>query len=179
LLAAATLAFAENGYHATKISDIVARSSLTQAAFYLYFPSKDAIFEELVRLFREQIAQFVQDGHIPAGLSLDEAARHLHDHIQAVYRLLAADLNLTRIALIESPQAEAIRRELAAMLVQNLTREQAAGYLRDDISVDIAAEFIIGTVERATIRWILSGEKTVEQLVTETVAFILDGLFKR
>ncbi|CAM5564813.1 TetR family transcriptional regulator OS=Lysinibacillus sphaericus OX=1421 GN=LS41612_19690 PE=4 SV=1 [Lysinibacillus sphaericus] len=39
--------FAERGYHATKISDIVKAADVTQPTFYLYFKSKESLYEDL------------------------------------------------------------------------------------------------------------------------------------
>ena len=57
LLEVAAEEFAQKGYFHTKISDIVKRAGLTQPSFYLYFESKDAIFQELVDLFRRRISE--------------------------------------------------------------------------------------------------------------------------
>lgn len=40
--------FAEKGYHAAKIDDIVARARIARGTFYLYFADKRAIFGELL-----------------------------------------------------------------------------------------------------------------------------------
>ncbi len=45
---AARALFAERGFHATAVSDIVGRAGLSQGAFYLYFPDKRAIFGAVV-----------------------------------------------------------------------------------------------------------------------------------
>jgi AcrR family transcriptional regulator len=50
LLAAARLVFAEKGYKATKISDIVERAGIAQGTFYIHFFSKEALVSELLSL---------------------------------------------------------------------------------------------------------------------------------
>ncbi len=40
--------FAQRGYHAAKIDDIVAAAGIARGTFYLYFEDKRAIFEEIV-----------------------------------------------------------------------------------------------------------------------------------
>ena len=47
LLRAAVDVFASKGYTATRVSDIVERAGVAQGTFYLYFKSKQVIFEEL------------------------------------------------------------------------------------------------------------------------------------
>ncbi|HAU35671.1 MAG TPA: TetR/AcrR family transcriptional regulator, partial [Lysinibacillus sp.] len=47
LLEKAIELFSDKGYHHTKISDIVKAANLTQPTFYLYFKSKDALYNDL------------------------------------------------------------------------------------------------------------------------------------
>ena len=48
ILAAALSVFAELGYGATSVRDIVRRTDLASGTFYNYFPDKDAVFRALV-----------------------------------------------------------------------------------------------------------------------------------
>lgn len=49
VLDAALDLFIENGFAATRVDDIAKRAGLSKGAVYLYFPSKEAIIEALVR----------------------------------------------------------------------------------------------------------------------------------
>jgi len=49
LLAAARAAFNSRGFAATRMEDIAREVGLSKAALYLRFPSKEAVFEEVVR----------------------------------------------------------------------------------------------------------------------------------
>lgn len=49
LLAAALDCFAEKGFAATRMEEIARRAGVAKGTFYLYFPSKEAVFEALVR----------------------------------------------------------------------------------------------------------------------------------
>jgi AcrR family transcriptional regulator len=49
LLAAALDAFRARGFAATRMEDIAARAGVSKGTIYLYYPSKQAIFEALVR----------------------------------------------------------------------------------------------------------------------------------
>ena len=52
LLDAAERLFAARGYAATRISDICAAAGVAKGLFYWYFPTKESLFEELVRTMR-------------------------------------------------------------------------------------------------------------------------------
>ncbi len=49
LLVAALEVFAETGFAAARMEDIAARAGAAKGTIYLYFPSKEAVFEALVR----------------------------------------------------------------------------------------------------------------------------------
>src|SRR5215475_15409968 len=61
LLTAAKAVLAKKGYHNAKIVDIAAAADIGVGTFYLYYPTKDALFLELVqdtaRLLKEEIDQ--------------------------------------------------------------------------------------------------------------------------
>lgn len=41
--------FTANGYAATRVEDVAARLGITKGTVYLYFPTKDALFEAMIR----------------------------------------------------------------------------------------------------------------------------------
>src|SRR5688500_4955551 len=49
LMEAATALFAEKGYHATSVADIVRREQVGKGVFYWYFSSKEELFCEILR----------------------------------------------------------------------------------------------------------------------------------
>jgi AcrR family transcriptional regulator len=48
LLDAGVAVFSRKGFHATRVDDIVKRARTSHGTFYLYVPSKDELFEQLV-----------------------------------------------------------------------------------------------------------------------------------
>lgn len=49
ILAAALACFAQKGFAATRMDDIAARAGISKGTIYLYFESKEAVFEALAR----------------------------------------------------------------------------------------------------------------------------------
>src|SRR5512142_2651853 len=49
ILDAALAVFAQKGFAATKLDDIAAKAGITKGTIYLYFDSKQALFEALAR----------------------------------------------------------------------------------------------------------------------------------
>ncbi|TRY27546.1 TetR/AcrR family transcriptional regulator [Brevibacillus sp. LEMMJ03] len=178
LLQAAAAEFAANGFHRTKISDIVRRAGLTQAAFYLYFPSKEAVWLELVSPFCERLRQIADAGRDVTPLAGADVIVQVRENLARLFRFLAERPEVTKIALFETDEGEAIKREIVAMVQANLVRNQAAGHVRRELSPEVAAECMVAVMERLTARYLLSGEKDAEQLADEAVTFITHGILR-
>ena len=52
--------FTRQGFHGTNIRDIAEKAGVSQGAIYMYYPSKEAIFEGLVRSYRHCMARFLE-----------------------------------------------------------------------------------------------------------------------
>lgn len=176
LLAAAAQEFARLGYHETKVSNIVAAAGLTQAAFYLYFPSKEAIFAELVAGFRSRLRAVADAGKLVTHMEPEQVPQQVRDNAASLFRLLMADANLTRVALFEAPDGEAIKREIAAMIAGNMRANQAAGIVRPDVNVPVAAEAMVGLAERLLIRWLETGQGDADSLGAAAADLIMYGI---
>jgi TetR/AcrR family fatty acid metabolism transcriptional regulator len=179
LLGAAASEFARLGYHATKVSNIVAAAGLTQAAFYLYFPSKEAIFAELVAEFRGRLQLLADAGKLVTHLSPGSVPDQVRTNASAILRLLMADADLTRVALFQAPDGEAIRAGIVAMISDNLRANQEAGIIRPDLDVTIGAEAMVGLLERLLLRWLKTGEGAPESLAAAAADVIMYGILKR
>src|ERR1051325_7602418 len=62
LLEAAEAVFAELGYHEASIVKITEAAGIAQGTFYLYFASKQEIFEELVRDLNRRVRHAMAAG---------------------------------------------------------------------------------------------------------------------
>ena len=58
--AAALELFTRQGFHGTNIRDIAKKANVSQGAIYSYYPSKEAIFEGLVRSYRHSMRKFLE-----------------------------------------------------------------------------------------------------------------------
>jgi AcrR family transcriptional regulator len=65
LLDAAAALFASTGYAATRIEDICRTAGVAKGLFYWYFPTKQALFVELVRTMRHRLRRAQADAMAP------------------------------------------------------------------------------------------------------------------
>ncbi|MFC3771286.1 TetR/AcrR family transcriptional regulator [Paenibacillus sp. GCM10012303] len=176
LLNAAAEEFAVNGFHETKVSSIVAAAGMTQPAFYLYFQSKEAVFEQLVGEFRSGVRQLLTDIRMESGLEKREIPERAVAAVEAVFRYMGENASLTRIGLILAPEAESIKREFITWLAENLLVEQQAGYFRSDLEMDFVAECLYGMIERLAFTQLIPGIQTPQTLARQMACFILPGM---
>jgi AcrR family transcriptional regulator len=66
LLETAEQLFTENGYQAVSIRDIAQASGVTNAALYYHFPSKEALFDEVLEYHADKLAQRMEQASTQA-----------------------------------------------------------------------------------------------------------------
>ena len=136
LLAAAAQVFLEQGFAAAKVEDIAARSGVAKGTVYLYFKSKEEIFEALVRENIAPIFHRVQETAQSFPGTTSELIGHL---VASVYR-----------ELIEVPEKRVVVRILIA---EGPRFPQLVAYYHSQILAP--AEQLLGQIIR---RGVSSGE---------------------
>ncbi|WP_045835382.1 TetR/AcrR family transcriptional regulator [Hyphomicrobium sp. 99] len=88
ILDAAFEEFVQRGYAATRLEDIAARAGVTKGTIYVYFESKERVFEALVHdlenSLREQVEPFFEDRGPPT-------AQSIRADLTMLYRVFAND----------------------------------------------------------------------------------------
>ena len=178
ILEAAREVFAEMGFGAASVRDIVRRTDLASGTFYNYFPDKESVLRALVEEAAEEIRVEVREARL--------AARSLEDFIRLGFRAyfnhLATDPQLFELvsrnagtirAMFDEPVlgagaeelAEDIRTGIAAGLLPEVDSEYLAHAMvgsafevavsmldRDPVDVEAAVDFVsaifVGGIER-------------------------------
>jgi AcrR family transcriptional regulator len=174
LLAAAENVFAELGYPDASIVKITEAAGVAQGTFYLYFSSKQEIFEELVRdlnrRVRHAMAAGSERGRTRAEAELlgfkgyfEFAAQH-----GALYRII-------RQAEFVSPQTlhdhyEAIASGYIAALGSAMERGEVA-----PMDPEVLAWALMGMGELVGMRWIVwEGAEEVPKNLLEQMQMLID-----
>lgn len=71
LIDAGVWAFSRKGFHATRVDDVVRRARTSHGTFYLYFPSKEALFEQVLAEVADEFGRLTVD--LPEIRRTDEA----------------------------------------------------------------------------------------------------------
>ncbi|MEH7252096.1 TetR/AcrR family transcriptional regulator, partial [Neobacillus niacini] len=176
ILVIAAEEFAKHGFHQTKVSNIVKRAGLTQPSFYLYFPSKEAIFQELIHTFRNNLIKLTKESRLEPNLDKSILSSKISRGLSAIFQFFDEHRHLTRIGFFIADESKEIKQVMVMHITENLLAEQQDNYFRQDLDMQTVAECIIGAIERLTITKLFTDEKSPQQLVNEIVDIFLYGL---
>ncbi len=102
LKTAATQIFAEQGYHETKVSQIVERVGVAQGTFYLYYEGKKPLFGELVNEFLQLFVTTISQWKFANLETLDILEVELHRIGLQLANLFVNKKDLTKIFFREA-----------------------------------------------------------------------------
>lgn len=179
LLEAAIELVAEHGYRDTKISDIVKAAGLTQAAFYLYFPSKEAIFQEILERFYMKLEKPLQAAAMPSTVTAEQFPSRVRSNIESVFMLLQEHPKLTKIFLTEERSKEDVEQLIHRAIVSNLIHNQNAGFIDKDLSPEMMASCMIGMFIQVTLKELIGKQRHPGDVAREFTQMLLFGLSQK
>jgi AcrR family transcriptional regulator len=177
ILDSAEKLFADLGFHAASIVRITEAAGVAQGTFYIYFESKQAIFEEVLLDLNHRVRQAMAEGSRDAA-TREEAER---EGFRGFFRFTAEHPALYRVirqaefvapALLERHYAT-----IATGYVEGLRKAMADGEIaRADPEVVAWALMAVG--EMIGMRWVLwpRAEQIPPAVFEETMAFVTRAL---
>ena len=154
LVDAAAELFAANGYAATRIQDICRRAGVAKGLFYWYFPTKQALFAELVRSMRQRLRK-------AQGAAMDptsDAVTRIRQGTEASVRFHvqhAGYFSLLDVERADATHAQMLREgsEVYARDVLTLVLEAQAEGLVAAEPPEALAHGVLGAVSSLTHAW--------------------------
>jgi len=155
ILQAAERLFAEQGYGATSLRDLMTAAKVSTTAFYARFDSKEAVLDELMRAFVESLSVAVLEAAARArdvGEGLDAGA-------EVLVQSIVPHRNLVRLFFTEaptSPKSKEVVRTLHVQLAELLSarlqklRDKGVVSTPDPTALGWA---LLGSMEMQLIRW--------------------------
>jgi len=168
--------FALHGFHDTKISAIVKAANVTQPAFYLYFKSKEAIFQELIDLFKSKLHPRVEQSRLPSDSEKTELPERIGNNIASVFQVFQENEQIARIGFFLSEDAAEIKEQMAKQIEENLTAEVKNGFFDPDFDLSVVASAIVGVIGHLALTKLWTGLKTPDELSKEITKLFLYGL---
>ncbi|HEX9067272.1 MAG TPA: TetR/AcrR family transcriptional regulator [Ktedonobacterales bacterium] len=161
ILDAAEEVFAEKGYHATVVDDIIRASDSSKGGFYFHFPNKQAIFLSLIDALVPKLAgaidRAVESEENPIG-QLDAALRTVLD-------IFSRHRKLSKILLVEAvglghgfdEKLMRTRKQFASMIQKRLDIAVASGLL-EPFDTETVAWAWFGAINELVVRWLVMRE---------------------
>ena len=178
LLSVAEEVFGEKGYFNASIVDITQQAKVAQGTFYNYFPSKKAIFDELVRNMSQSFRSEIRKA-IRSASSFEESQRI---GFRTFFSYVKSHRNLYSIV----QQAVMVDEELYRWYYDRL----ASGYIKgleeaigseeiQKYDTETIAYCLMGITQFLGMRWVYwEDERVPDHVLEETIAFIFNGLKK-
>lgn len=154
-------------------------ANVTQPTFYLYFKSKDAVFQELIDVFKEKLYNQVAQSKLPEDVAEEGLKARITYGLQAVFELFRQNEEVARIGFIVSEEAADIKAKMTAQVESNLTVEAQHGYFHTDIDLGVVAAAMVGAIEYLAITKLWTGSHTPEELAEDITSLFLIGLKKQ
>jgi AcrR family transcriptional regulator len=177
ILAAAEQVFADLGFHAASIVKITEAAGVAQGTFYLYFESKQAVFEEVLLDLNHRVRQAMAEG--TRGATTREEAerggfagffRFTAEH-PALYRVIR-QAEFVAPALLERHYAT-----IATGYVDGLRTAMADGEIAP-ADPEVVAWALMAVGEMIGMRWVLwpGADRIPPAVFEETMAFVTRAL---
>jgi TetR/AcrR family fatty acid metabolism transcriptional regulator len=162
IINAAIRAFAQNGYHQSRIADVAREAGVAAGTIYLYFRNKDHL---LISIFEERVQQFIQE--FRRQLIREESAEaklgklvHLHlsemqEHpdLAAVFQL---ELRQSRHFMSSYPKTDL--KGYFDLIGQIIEEGQQQGLFRKDLYLGAVKKVFFGGIDETVTSWLLAGK---------------------
>lgn len=181
LLRSATKLFSSKGYHLTSVQEISAAAGVATGTFYLYFPSKDAVFHAMIQKLYEQVVESVLEAR--AGCADEPVAKLMHS-LEAALKVFASEPELARVILLQAGGARpsfteelsAIHRTLSILIESDLEEGIELGHIPPQ-HVVVSARAFVGAAYELVMGWLLDGiPSDLEAAFPDLSLFVLRGI---
>ena len=155
--------FAEQGFDATTIRDIVKLSGISRGSFYQYFDDLGDVFEACVQDMAEKKMAYIQPwmdkiGQIPF---IDLYESIMVSGIEFAYAFKEEALSIARVLKSNPPRIQAIYRAMKteglSMFKKLIEADQHSGFMSPYINTEVLARSLYGFNEHELMVWFEEG----------------------
>ena len=177
ILRAGSEVFAELGYGAASVRDIVRRTDLATGTFYNYFPDKESVLREIM----DDVAAQIRTRARAARQHSTDLEGFVADGFRAYYEVLAADRRLFELLRRNAGTIRAMFDEPAVFagyeeLQEDLREAVASGALPPDIDVAYLTGAMVGAGFEVAVLMLDREPPDVEGAVAFVTSLFLGGI---
>jgi AcrR family transcriptional regulator len=175
LLAAAKRVLADKGYHNTKIADIAFAADIGVGTFYLYYPTKEALFLELV----EDTARALKEEIDQARATVDDPVEKTRITHLTFFRFAQANRELLKIIFGHGNTFNELLQQVYAGFVAAATERITEGIKRNafrPFPPQVIANASVGMFAQVVSWWIDQDTPSAEEMAATMTDFFLYGI---
>lgn len=183
ILAAAARIFRTEGFNATTMRQIAEAAAIQAGSIYYHFASKDRILDEVIDLglhsLYDNVRRRLESNDDDRGQFREILADLIDVHLRFLLHendyLLVNTKNYWTMAQSRRRYHRRLREAYARLWRGFLQQARDRGELRQDISVILVSQFILGAMNW-TIEWYDTDRYPINQLSERVVKLLLDGM---
>ncbi len=162
---------AEQGYDATKISDIVRRAAVARKTLYDNFTGKEEVFLAAFDASVEELTDRIEQACVVAG---DGWQGRVEAGLEAFLDYIAENPSLARLCLIEALSATPAATKRYEDALQSFVEMAQRAFPKDDRLPETTEEILVGSVVWITHQQIRRSEtERAANLLSELSEFVL------
>lgn len=183
VLQAAVELFADQGYDATSVAQVIARAGVAKGGFYHHFASKEELLATVYGdLITDQLATLRRIR--TAGAPPDEQLRAVITDLVVTtaanaQRALISVRELHKLGDERIAELRRARRRYHESVASLIRGAQRTGHFGDVASAEMVAFTIFGVINELPLWYRPSGRKRPQQIAAELADFVLAGLAPR
>jgi AcrR family transcriptional regulator len=162
LLAAALVVFEREGLADATIASITEEADVGFGTFYLYFETKEALFESVVREGFQELVQQLQEAIQQAGARSDDWREMIQRCVATYFQFAAGHRSLYRVMFAGREAGIGLRRWWREPLAQQLTNwiraAQQQGQIFTGYTPEIVAISLAAALNRSGFWWMQQQE---------------------
>jgi AcrR family transcriptional regulator len=186
LLTAATAVFAQRGYRASGITEIVTTAGVARGTFYLYFESKAHVFLAIADDFYDRLELAIeQRGAGPASIAATDGRSVLQASFRRWFEFFHQYRLAATVMLKEAPAIDPrfdrgvaeLRLSAYTHFAERFRRFQQLGLVRSSLSPDIVAHLQVGMFEELVKAFVLNADQPdIDSLAKQMADFEWNGV---
>jgi len=178
LLSIAIHEFATMGFDNTKVDTIVREANLTKPSFYLYFESKQAIFDEIVNSCAINLEIEVRK----IGLTqIDNNALsngRIKNVLENFYKFILENKEIMIIGIVLNRNNDKLINKLTDIVKENLKVEADINYIKPIFTHDIFADILITNSLMLCKNYLLTEKSSPMELATILSSLLSESILK-
>lgn len=179
ILDAALEKFSSQGYHDTRMDEIVTGSGTSKGAIYFHFPNKERLFLALVDQFADLLERRVRAAveHEAVGMRRVQAGLYVCIETFGKYRRPAKLLLVQAVGLGSSFEHKRMEvNDRFTDLIRAWLDEAVAIGDIEPVDTDVVACAWMGAIYGVVIRWVYTGEPDSERILTSLLPVLLKSV---